>query len=64
MSNFDYIRQHYGVPARKGGRVEWTTSKGVRTGTITSATHYVYVRFDDAKYAVPLHPQEDGLRYV
>lgn len=62
--SFEYIRRYYEVPAKRGGRVEWTTSKGVRTGTITSATNYVYVRFDDATHAVPIHPQETGLRYL
>jgi hypothetical protein len=62
--SFDYIRQYYDVPAKKGGRVEWSTSKGLRAGVITHATNYVYVRFDDAKHAVPLHPKEEGLRYL
>ena len=62
--SFDYIRCYYSVPAKRGGRVEWTTSKGLRTGVITHATNYVYVKFDDAKFSVPLHPKEDGLRYI
>ena len=62
--SFKYIRRYYGVPAKRGGRVEWTTDAGVRKGTITSATAYVYVRFDDAKHPVPMHPMEDGLRYL
>lgn len=62
--SFDYIRRYYNVPAKRGGRVAWDTSKGTREGTITSATNYVYVRFDDAKHPVPLHPKEDGLRYL
>jgi hypothetical protein len=62
--SFDYIRRYYNVPAKRGGRVAWTTSKGTREGTITSATAYVFVRFDDAKFPVPLHPLEDGLRYL
>ena len=62
--SLDYIRRYYGVPAKRGGRVSWATSKGVRLGTITRATNYVYVRFDDAKHPVPLHPKEDGLSYL
>lgn len=62
--SFDYIRRYYNVPAKRGGRVAWDTSKGTREGTITSATNYVYVRFDDCKFPVPLHPREDGLRYL
>jgi len=59
-----YIRRHYGVPAKRGGRVAWDTPKGTRTGTIVSATAYVYILFDDAKHRVPLHPKEVGLRYL
>lgn len=62
--SFDYIRRHYSVPAKRGMRVAWETKEGTRLGTITSATHYVHVRFDDSKHAVPLHPVEDGLRYL
>ena len=62
--SFEYIRRYYNVPAKRAGRVAWDTSKGTREGTITSATSYVYVRFDDAKYSVPLHPKETGLRYL
>ena len=62
--SFDYIRRYYSVPAKRGGRVAWDTSTGTRLGTITKATNYVYVRFDDAKFSVPLHPKEDGLRYL
>lgn len=62
--SFEYIRNYYGVPAKRGGRVAWDTSKGTREGTITSATSYVHVRFDDAKHPVPLHPKESGLRYL
>jgi len=62
--SFDYIRRYYEVPAKRGGRVAWDTSKGTREGTITKATNYVYVRFDDVKHSVPLHPMEKGLRYL
>lgn len=62
--SFDYIRRYYGVPAKRGGRVAWDTSKGTREGTITAASNYVYIRFDDSKFAVPLHPMETGLRYL
>ena len=62
--SMDYIRKYYGVPAKLGGRVAWDTSKGTRYGSITGATAYIYVRFDDAKHPVPLHPMEEGLRYL
>ncbi len=59
-----YVRRYYGVPARRGGRVEWVTSRGVLAGTITRATAYVYVRFDGEKRSRPLHPMEKGLAYL
>ena len=62
--SLDYIRRVYNVPARRGGRVEWTTLGARRSGTITKGTHYVYVLFDDAKHAVPLHPTDEGLKYL
>lgn len=62
--SFQYIRRYYDVPAKRGMRVAWDTSKGTRMGTITSATAYVHIRFDDSKHSVPLHPKEDGLRYL
>jgi len=58
-----YIRKYYGVPAKRGGRVTWKTRSGVRHGTITSASAYVYVLFDGERRPVPLHPKEAGLEY-
>ena len=52
MGVFDYVRDHYGVPAKRGMRV----AMGDREGTITSADHYVHVRFDGQKHSVPVHP--------
>jgi len=59
-----YIRRAYGVPAKRGGRVAWDTSKGTREGAITRATHYVYIRFDGDRHSRAMHPCEDGLRYL
>lgn len=60
-----YIRRFYGVPAKRGMRVVWDTRTGSRYGTITSASCYVRVRFDDQPaHPVPLHPMEEGLRYL
>lgn len=58
--SFDYIKQYYGVSAKRGDRIEF----GGRQGVITSATHYIHVRFDGTKHSVPIHPTEDGLRYL
>lgn len=62
--SFEYIRRCYGVPARRGGRIEWTTKSGTKSGTITGATHYLNVRFDGTNHSVPIHPKEEGLRYL
>jgi hypothetical protein len=60
-----YVRRVYGVPAKRGMRVESipdTPQCPTRTGVITRATAYVYVRFDDEKRPVPYHPC--SLRYI
>ena len=52
---YAYVRQHYGVDPVPGARVKM----GERPGTIAhkrSYDHYVYVRFDDIKHPVPVHP--------
>ena len=46
-----WVREHYGVPARRGGRIRFD---GV-CGTILSATHHLRVRLDDGR-RVMLHP--------
>jgi hypothetical protein len=53
--SMDWVRQHYGVPAKRGQRVDMNGN----LGTITRATHYVWVRFDDyhgGKHPLPCHP--------
>lgn len=62
--SFDYIREHYGVPAKRGGRVILDTDEGPRAGSITSASNYVHVRFDDSRHSVPVHPTDERLRYL
>ena len=61
-----YIRRYYGVPAKRGGRVEWRQFCGaILPGVITRATAYVYIRFDGGpRWSVPLHPREAGLVYM
>ena len=54
---YDYIKQHYGVPVKVGGRV--TMRDNGRTGVVVRKrcyTHYVFVRFDGARRNVPVHP--------
>jgi len=62
--SMDYIRKTYNVPAKRGGRVRWKRGRVSRLGTITRATHYVYIRFDDAKIALPYHPVDGRLSYL
>jgi hypothetical protein len=45
------IRRNYNVPARRGGRIRFMG----QLGTITSATHYLRVKFDNGGKAL-LHP--------
>ena len=54
FNSFDYVRNTYGVPARRGGRVR--TSMG--EGTITKADQYVWVKIDGAKFSEPWHPTD------
>ena len=64
-----YIRDTYGVPARRGARVEYQSDKvgrQPRRGTITSADGaYLRIRFDGDRrtYPAPFHPQW-GITYV
>lgn len=56
MSNdFDYIRNYYGVPAKRGARVEYQGKLGTVTGT--SGPH-VTVKLDGSKLSFPYHPTD------
>lgn len=57
--SFDYIRNYYGVPAKRGGKIEYEGKPGVITGT--SGPHLM-VRLDGAKHSLPYHPAD--LTYV
>ncbi len=57
--SFDYIRRYYRVPAKRLGRVR----VGGQLGTITRATHYVWIRLDGMKFSRPYHPT-DGIEYL
>lgn len=53
----DYIRQRYGVPAKRGGRVRYTGGRRPRFGTITSASGgHLMIRLDGSKFSEPYHP--------
>lgn len=62
--SFDYIRKYYGVPAKRGGRVEYTGSNKSELGTITSANgSHLNIRLDRFKHAMPFHPTCE-IRYL
>lgn len=56
--SMSYIRQTYGVPAKRGGRVEYKNSNGrIMPGVITSARGpYLRIRLDGDNYSLPYHP--------
>jgi hypothetical protein len=58
------IRKYYDVPARRGGRIEYTGEGLPEFGTITSATNgRLNIRLDRFKHAMPFHPTWK-LRYL
>lgn len=62
--SMDYIRKTYGVPAKRGGRVEYTGCGAPERGTITSADGaYLCIRLDGLKRAAHFHPTLK-LRYL
>ena len=53
----DYIRRTYSVPAKRGGRVAWTTAENAAQGVIVgSHGQYLRVRMDDSGLTLTLHP--------
>lgn len=55
---FQYVRDYYGVPAYKGGRVRYEGGDAPREGVITRAggAHF-YIQFDDCDFeSGPFHP--------
>lgn len=54
----EYIRRRYGVPAKRGGRIECTAMDGaVLCGTIRSSHQgRIGVRFDNERRISVLHP--------
>lgn len=52
-----YIRASYGVPAKRGGRVQFTTAEKAVQGTIVGTRgQYLRVRWDDSKRTDTMHP--------
>lgn len=67
--SMQWIRDHYGVPAKQGGRVEYTPCEGSKDeagkfGTITGTSGpHLLIRLDGQKNALPYHPTWQ-LRYL
>lgn len=51
--SMDYIRQHYGVPAKRGGRVKFD---GQWATIVASDQQYLKVRLDGETRAIRIHP--------
>ena len=59
-----YIRNYYGVPAKRGGRVQYTGCGKNKLGTITSANGArLNIRLDGVKHTMPFHPTWE-LKYL
>lgn len=59
-----WIRKIYRVPAKRGGRVEYTGGGSSEMGTIRSARGgRLWVQFDGCRQAMPCHPSW-CLRYL
>ena len=62
--SMEWVRKNYGVPAKRGGRVEYTGCGKTELGTIRSANGaYLMIQLDGVKHTMPFHPTWK-LRYV
>ncbi|NUR12319.1 MAG: hypothetical protein HOQ20_10830 [Bradyrhizobium sp.] len=62
--SIEYIRSYYQVPAKRGGRVEYTGNGKAELGTICGADGaHLSIRLDGAKHPMPFHPTWE-LRYL
>lgn len=59
-----WIRKWYRVPAKRGGRVEYTGCGRKEMGTICGASgSHLSVRLNGVKHSMPFHPTWE-LRYL
>lgn len=59
-----WVRKSYGVPAKRGGRVEYTGNGKSEFGTIIGvAGAHLRIRLDGAGRSLPFHPTWK-LRYL
>ena len=62
--SIDWIRKSYRVPAKVGGRVEYTGEKIARRGVITGQRGpHLLIRLDGEEQSSPYHPTWE-LRYL
>lgn len=61
-STLAYIREHYGVPATVGQRIEYKGKPGVIVGGASGGA-YLMVKLDGNKHAETYHPTFD-IKYV
>lgn len=60
----EWVRKTYSVPARRGGRVEYTGKGKSQMGTITGASGgHIMIRLDAEGFPQPFHPTW-SLRYL
>lgn len=59
-----WVRKRYCVPAKVGGRVEYTGERKPQLGTICGASGgHLSIRLDGVKHSMPFHPTWE-LRYL
>jgi len=52
-----YIRKTYRVPAKRGGRIEYTGEAQPQLGTICGASGgHLSIRLDGVSHSLPFHP--------
>jgi len=62
--SMEYIRNYYRVPAKRGGRIEYTGGEEPRQGVITgSRGARILIRLDGDNYAAVYHPTWE-IRYL
>lgn len=58
---YEYIRNYYGVPIKKGAKVIYKSVDGSVTGV--SGPHAM-IKLDGEKHAKPYHPKDENLVWV
>lgn len=62
--SIEWIRKNYSVPAKVGGRIEYSGETPPQLGTICGASGgHLSIRLDGVKHSMPFHPTWK-LRYL